>query len=277
MKTNKIDEALLAAEQGRAQALIDLMKSRYDLLRSVGPESYESAQTISSILSSIPNQMVFLAVDGDTINFWVLCKGINDKAHNVQLRQKKIERGTENDGTKLDDLVKNALRKIRTDGKCEDRSLDELRDETLPSDESRSRQDAMGSSQDNPLCILYDHVISPIEDLLQCDELIIVPDGPLCLAPFAAFVGLDSKYVCESFRIRLVPSLTSLKVITDCPDGFHSESGALLVGDPWVQEIVNKRRKKPLLPQLPCAREEVEMIGKILNTASLIGEQATKE
>ena len=278
IKTNKIDEALLAAEQGRAQALMDLMKSRYELSRSVGTEPYECAETISSILSSIPTQMVFLAVDGDTINFWVLCKGINDKAHNVQLRQKKIERGTADDCATLEDLVKNALKKIRTDGKFEDRSLGELRDETLPTDdESQSRQDTMRPGQENPLCVLYDNVINPIEDLLQCDELIIVPDGPLCLAPFAAFVGRDSQYLCESLRIRLVPSLTSLKVITDCPDGFHSESGALLVGDPWVQEIVKKGRKEPLLPQLPCAREEVEMIGKILNTASLTGEQATKE
>lgn len=274
LKTNKTDEALLAAEQGRAQALMDLMKSRYDLSRCVEPESYESAETISSILSNIPSQTVFLAVDGDTINFWVLCKGINDKTHNVQLRQKKItvERGTANEGATLDDLVKNAFNQIRIDGECEDRSLDELRDETPASEEEpQSRQDTMGSSQDNPLCILYDNVINPIEDLLQCDELIIVPDGPLCLAPFAAFVGRDSKYVCESFRIRLAPSLTSLKVITDCPEGFHSESSALLVGDPWVQEFVNKRGKK-LLKQLPCAREEVQMIGEVLNTAPLTGE-----
>ena len=126
------------------------------------------------------------------------------------------------------------------------------------------------------MCILYDNVINPIKDLLQCDELLIVPDGPLCLAPFAAFVDRDSKYVCESFRIRLVPSLTSLKVITDCPEGFHSKSGALLVGDPWVQEIVNKRGKI-LLKQLPCARKEVKMIGDVLNTSPLTGEQATKE
>ena len=83
------------------------MKSRYELSRSVGPElSYESAETISSILSNIPTQMVFLAVDGDTINFWVLCKGIYDKTYNVQLRQKKIDGGTANDCTTLEDLVK---------------------------------------------------------------------------------------------------------------------------------------------------------------------------
>ena len=78
------------------------------------------------------------------------------------LRQKKIECGTENDCATLDGLVKNAL-KICTDGKCEDRSLDELRDETLPTDESQSCQDTMGPGQDNPLCVLYDIVINPIE------------------------------------------------------------------------------------------------------------------
>ena len=162
--------------------------------------------------------MSFLAVDGGTINFWVLYKGFYDKTHNVQLRQKKIEGGTANDCTTLEDLVKNAFDKIRTDGKCEDRSLDELRDETLPTDESQSRKDTMGPGpEDNPLCLLYDDVINPIEDWFQCDELILVPNGELCLALFAAFVGRDSKHLCESSRVCLVPSLTSLKVITDCP------------------------------------------------------------
>ena len=125
LKSNKIDETLLAAEQGRAQALMDLTESRYDLSRSLEPESYESVETISSILSSIPTctQTLFLAVDGDTINFWVLCTGINDKPHNVQLRQKKIECGTANDGTTLNNLVKNALNEVRTDDKCEDRRI----------------------------------------------------------------------------------------------------------------------------------------------------------
>ena len=50
-------------------------------------------------------------------------------------------------------------------------------DETLPIDESQSRQDTMGPGpEDNPLCLLYDDVINPIEvieDLFQCDDLIM--------------------------------------------------------------------------------------------------------
>ena len=90
-----------------------------------------------------------------------------------------------------------------------------------------------------------------------------------------AFNGGNSKYTCESFRIRFAPSLTSLRLITDCPDDYHKSSGALLVGDPWVSEVTNSEGEK-VLEQLPCAKEEVEMIGKILNITPITGRQATK-
>ncbi|KAL9981543.1 hypothetical protein ACROYT_G010255 [Oculina patagonica] len=115
----------------------------------------------------------------------------------------------------------------------------------------------------------------PIADLINSGELIIVPHGPLWLAPYAALMDADSKYLCDSFRIRLIPSLTSLRLIADCPDDYHSRSGALLVGDPWVEEVTNSKGEKFLDP-LPFARNEVEMIGKILNVTSLIGKKATK-
>ncbi|KAL9958841.1 hypothetical protein ACROYT_G035910 [Oculina patagonica] len=60
-------------------------------------------------------------------------------------------------------------------------------------------------------------------DLLQGDELIIVPEGPLCLVPFAAIEDPAGRYLCESFKIRIAPSLTSLKVIANAPQGYHSE------------------------------------------------------
>ena len=57
---------------------------------------------------------------------------------------------------------------------------------------------------------LYEKFIDPITDLLHGDEIIIVPDGPLELAPFSAVISQDSKYLSETFRIRLIPSLNSL-------------------------------------------------------------------
>ena len=51
------------------------------------------------------------------------------------------------------------------------------------------------------------------------------------------------------------------------------KTGALLVGDPCFKHIIYQEK---LLVQLPGARKEVEMIGRILNVSPLIGEIATK-
>ena len=118
------------------------------------------------------------------------------------------------------------------------------------------------------LQLLYHVLICPIQDLLDGDELIVVPDGALSKAPWAA--------LSETLRIRTVPSLTSLKVITDSPIEYHSKSGALLVGEPCLKKITDKRGN-PIYDPLKYARMEVEMIGKILKSQPLTGEDATKE
>ena len=69
----------------------------------------------------------------------------------------------------------------------------------------------------------------------------------------------------------MLPSLTTLQLIHDCPADFHMKTGALLVGDPCFKD--QGRR----LVQLPGARKEVEMIGRILNVSPLTGEMATKD
>ena len=86
----------------------------------------------------------------------------------------------------------------------------------------------------------------------------------MCLAPFSA--------LSEFLRIRTVPSLTSFQLITDSSEDYHRKSGALLVGDPCLKEVKKPRR----MPQLPCAKKEVEMIGNILKIPPLTGTEATK-
>ena len=127
--------------------------------------------------------------------------------------------------------------------------------------------------QGSALRNLYDFIIAPIADLVNGEELIFAPEGPLCLVPYAALMNSESKYLCESFRIRVIPSLTTLKLITDCPAEFHNKAGALLVGDPCLEEVRYKGRR---LVELPYAGKEVGMIGRILGTAPIIGKEATK-
>ena len=154
------------------------------------------------------------------------------------------------------------------------RSLDRLREESPPShatDQTAQSTSATTSS----LRLLYRSIFEPISNLLKGDEIVIVPDGPLHLTPFAAFLDEASRYLSESFRIRIVPSLTSLKLFEDCAESYHSKTGVLLVGDPYLKEVTDIFGE-PILPQLPHAINEVKMIGEILNTTPLTGREATK-
>ena len=157
----------------------------------------------------------------------------------------------------------------RSPDEPEDEEIDDLSDRGTESSASSSQQDEGGA-----LKTLYEVVIAPISHLIKGDELIIVPDGSSFIIPYAALVDQHSKYLSETLRIRLAPSLTSLRLLAECPEGRHSTSGALLVGNPWVETVRINRKK---VPQLPGAEKEVKMIGQILNIVPLTGKNATKE
>ena len=254
---DKITEGLVAAEQGRAQALKDLMESSYGLKTANGRRTTQEMSK-DDILSCISSVVVFTATHSDLNCHWVLQK------ESVCLRKLSIEYDVQW-------MLEVAREKIgvRDGAQCEDRSLDRLRNNEEESEGCVQRRPAALPNQDNPFRTLYELTISPIIDLIHGDELIVVPEGPLWLAPYAAFMDPNSRYLSESFRIRFIPSLLSLKLILDCPADYHAKNGALLVGDPWVEEVK--------LKQLPCARREVELIAEILHTTPLTGKEATKD
>ena len=268
VKQGNIDEALLAADKGRAQALTDLMESRFCQCKGSDEDLV--------VLKNVPSNTVFQAMDRADVNLWVVSEG-----KQVQLRQSKLKGFvSENSGASqsFESFMLGVYTQlgVGSDVRCENRSLDALRESLSKVDEKTKEDDAPPPIQQNEcLSTLYDTVMKPVADLIQGDELLIIPDGPLWLAPYAAFKDGNSKYLCESFRIRLAPSLTSLRLLADCPDDYHQSSGALLVGDPWVAEVTNSQGEI-LLEQLPCAKKEVEMIGKILNITPITGRQATK-
>ena len=265
LQQNKTVEALFTAERGRAQALMDLMESQYGV-KSVHPVSAEKTNTISSISSHLPSQTIFLAEAHSILNFWVLQKG-----NLCQFEQKAIS-------DSLESLTHKTYKQIGVFKKvmCENRSLDGPADkesEEVPYRNRDEKSKASAEGEGDALKALSDVVLGPISHLLQSDEVIIVPDGPLFLVPYAALLDQHSRYLSETLTIRLVPTLTSLRLMTECPDEYHSTSGALLVGDPSVEGILFRGRR---ILQLPAAKEEVEMIGAILNIKPLIGKEATK-
>ena len=253
LRQDKTKEALLTAERGRAQALGDLMESQYGrkLTLSSLKEQMERITNISSLIS-IPT--TFLVEAFESLHFWVLYKG-----QEWQYIYKEL-------GYTLKYMTDKAYKQIighlgvRYDIGTEEKEFTS----------SQARVDALRE--------LYDVMIAPISHLIKDEELIIVPDGSSFLIPYAALLDQNSRYLSETLRIRLAPSLTSLSLLSECPEERHSTSGALLVGDPWIETVRLKSGEQlKRYFQLPGAEDEVKMIGQILNVEPLTGKNATKE
>ena len=253
LKNGEVDEALYAAEQGRAQALADILKMQY----SVDGKPTMKV-TISLIMKDLPSQTVFTALEGNTISFWSLRDDIG-----INFRQKKIENGS------AKSLMQSTFEQINagTVLRCENRSLERQRSDFLSSREGVEETFQALCFSVHSFQPLYEVLVSPIADLIQGDDLVFVPDGHFCLAPFSA--------MSDSVRIRVIPSLTALKLITMAPDNFQSKNEALLVGDPCLSEVTYGTGE-PMYGQLPCAKKEVGIIGKLLQTVPLTGKNATK-
>ena len=262
----KVDEALVTADHGRAQALKDLLEFKYGL-KELLPDIGTLSLTTSDILSYLPSITAFIDMNKKGIVLWV-----NEKGTEIKTRRTEIDVSVT---TYFQSLLETTRKEIgvRADVNCEDRSLGNPSDKKLAEERSSKTRSYSSSFETRSLQTLYNVVIDPIRDLLHGDEVVIVPQGPLYLAPYAAFMDLTSKYLCETFRIRLLPSISTLRLIQNCPADWHSKTGALLVGDPWVQEVVYEGMTPE---QLEWAEKEVQMIGEILQTEPLIGKQATK-
>ena len=297
----QVVKALLATEKGRAQALRDLMVTKYLL----GDSLTSSASCIS--LRWVPSSTVFIAINGPCIYFWV-CLSEN----NIQMREVHVNKYKYENELKffIQLLNKTALKEIskRDSVTIENSRLDppteyEVANDVIRVDVRHSQSSALKRdtvtiensqldspsedevandvirvdvrhSQSSALKKLHDIIIAPIADLIEGnDEITFVPEGPFCLVPYAALQDSNSSYLSDSFRIRVLPSLTTLQLIHDCPADFHTKTGALLVGGPCFKHIIYQGG---LLVQLPGARKEVEMIGRMLNVSPLTGEMATK-
>ena len=248
LKLNKVSEALVAAENGRAQSLVDILRSRY------GIGSFHSLSTTQALMNDtfnwISTNTVVLRLDGDKIYIWLLLPA--KAGQKVQFVKRTI------------DSAQDVQAFWKAMGGT--RSLAML----------SSNDDKEISDLSSSLCLIHRLVFGEISDFLQGEELVIVPDGPLYFVPFAALrESIQSKYFFELFRIRLFPSLTSMKIIADSPQDYHRNSDGLLVGDTFNGEILLKG--EPLkIESLPAARQEVILIGRWTGIKPLIGKEATK-
>ena len=274
--TGNHNEALYVLELGRARALADLLAAQYSVENqiSIDPQSWIGIEKIMKKERSCT--CLYIALIDQKLHLWVVKeRGV------VHFRQKRVDEST-SDFSNLDNA---RTLPIFPGEYCEDRSLNEEEPTPKPSQEERQtdrpgsqqNQDQEDSQEGEPiLSLYYKLIIGPVVNLLQEPEIIIVPDRSLYRVPFAALTDESGKCLSERFRIRIVPSLTTLKLIQDSPEDYHSQTGSLIVGDPEVGTVRYKGERKNI-SRLPCAGKEAAMIGRLLGVQPLLGEQATKQ
>ena len=273
-----VSEALCTAERGRARALVDLMSRNYGInkRRAFLGEIYVAELTSLSIQSK--STIIFLAVANEHIFFWIV-------GEEGKITFKSSER--DKSFTISFKLLIDQLTKALFDdgaGQCEDRSLCAYYKDKLSAskkkgkrkgkrpveEEEDSQTEDRIKTQEQLLHLFYRQLVAPVVDHIQSQDIIIVPEGDMWMVPFHAFKDADGKFLSETYRIRVIPSLTALKLIQNSPDDYHKTTGALIVGDPEVHPATG------LVP-LPGARKEAQEIADLLGVTATVGRQATKD
>ena len=257
-------EALCTVERGRARALGDLLSKKYGIQRHNSHEFYLNCLRNLSIKN--PSTILFMATHRFDKYFWVLEGGeIQFKSLKCKVAKDAIE------------LLKSLLRG-KSVPECEDRSLSAYYGLKSSSREikGKSRQrlveeeEEEEEKEDTNLYQWYNDIFAPIADLVHRQDIIIIPEGEDFMVPFCALCDHNDKFLSETFRIRLIPSLTALRMIQDSPEDYHSVTGALIVGNPSVPPQTK-------LPSLPGARREALEIAELLGVSPTVGDEATKK
>ena len=281
-------EALCVLELGRGRALADLISGLHSVQQQTSLNPPPSWADIERIVKRESNcSCLYISYFTEFMLLWVL-KG------NKPIHFRKIDVNKCFVTKAMERVVDEAFSqesfrrfKVLSEEHCEDRSLSfpTTDDSALESAEEGRlavyRPVEEEEEEDlQPLPTLeerYRMIIAPVADFLDQPELIIVPDRVLYKVPFAALKDESGNYLSEAYRIRIVPSLMTLGLIHDSAADYHSQTGALIVGEPDVRDVSYKGRLGELC-RLPAARKEAEMIAELIGAAEpLLGRQATKQ
>ena len=276
------NKALYVLELARARALADLMTSQYSVKweMSANPSSWFGIENIMTKESNC--SCLYISYNPQFVFLWVL--KTSGAIHFRTIRVDENIAAVRLLGS-FDEFLVKSFRSfdISPEEDCEDRALNAFdwgsssRSENgFASLRLQENGDERNEYPESPLSLCYRVLIAPVADWLKEREIIIVPDRSLNQVPFAALIDDDGKYLSETFRIRIVPSLTTLKLIQDSPAEYHYQNGALVVGDPDVGRVRYNGRKMKF-SRLPCAGNEAVMIGQLLGVQPLLGQDATKQ
>ena len=279
LETGHPIKALHASELSRARALADLMSANYSVKNQISsnPLTWTSLEDI--VTPGCNQTFLYVSYFSHWIYLWIL------KASQLAYHQRI--RGTdllqlEGLTQYLEEFFNSRSFGVLAEEICEDRSSFGCQPESKSGEEDshevlrfgNETKASRGPRINLPLC--YKLIIAPVMNFLEGPEIIIVPDRALYQIPFAALTNESGRYLSETFRIRIGPSLTTLKLINESPADYHCQTGALIAGNPDVGEVCFKG-KITNVSRLQSAENEAKMIAKKLGVEPLLGQQMTKE
>ena len=287
--TGSPKDALHAAEFGRARALADLMATQYSVENRISADP-QSWTVVDNVMKKESNcSCLYISYFRQTVFLWIFKTSGVIQFRTLDVDKKTLYTRLTKAAENLDEFFAIMAESFQGFGNlpkevCEDRSLNGNDTETSPEscqeESPATLQRGKPGDTDDPepsLTLFYELLVNPVSDLLDEQEIIIVPDRNLYRVPFAALLNESGKYLSDRFRIRVVPSLSTLKLIQDSPADYHCETGALVVGDPDVGMVIYREEINKKFVPLPGARREAEMIARRLGVWPLLGQDATKQ
>jgi CHAT domain-containing protein len=257
IRQNRIESALEVAEQGRSRALVELLTLRLEPPTSPKFADLAKAPNLESIRRIAKAQNATLVeysiVTPALLYIWV-----------IQPTGKITFRSTQLDPQQsMPQLVANSRSAMNVRGG--------LRIQPVA---TASRSTTPTLSTEEHLTQLHQMLIAPIGADLPVDpnaRVVFLPQGELFLLPFAALRDIQGKYLIERHTIATAPSIQTLDLTHKQAAQARLLGHSVIVGDPTMPQVNGES-----LPSLPGARQEAIAIGKILNTAPILGDQATK-
>ena len=281
-----VKEALCILELERGRALADLISGQYSAQPqiSVNPLSWPDIERI--VKNEIDCNCLYISYFCQDMFLWVLKGNRPTLFRKVDVNECFVKKGL---GRQVHEVFsEKTFRRcdVLRQEQCEDRSLFFLKavdSRHTASEEVSSAGGRLLETEEEEdlqpvpsLAECYQMIIAPVTNFLDEPELVIVPHRSLYKVPFAALKDESEKRLSQTYRIRIVPSLSTLGLIRDSPADYHSQTGALIVGDPDVGDVLYKGRNvNPC--RLPSARKEAEMIAELLGAEPLLEKRATKQ
>lgn len=273
---NRLEDALLVAEQSKARALVDLLSTRLDRSNSTLNISLDNdefnLETIRQISREQNAVLVQYSLVETSISSRVLYIWVVKPSGEIDFRSLSLATLEQ----PLSELVSTSRESIGVGN----------RGATVRPVPSAAAQQQREAEQRQKLQQLHQLLIGPVQDLLPTnaeEPVIFIPHSELFLVPFPALMSAEGRYLIQDHTILTAPSIQVLQFTHQIgqSNGTRNRSTSadqvLVVGNPIMPTLwsPDEQTSEPL-PSLPGAEEEAIAISTLFNTEPLMWDEASE-